>query len=529
MTASAIPDSSPDASPGAAGLDHEVVIIGAGFSGIGAAIALSRIGIRDYVVLERADEVGGTWRQNDYPGLAVDMPTFIYSYPFEMVPDWSRLYAPRDEIKAYADHCVEKYGVAPHLRFGRCVEEVVYDEADNAWEIHLEGGEALRCRYVVSASGLLVEPKMPDIEGIERFEGKLQHSADWDHDYDLSGKRVAVIGTGATAIQIIPAIAERVARLDVYQRTAIWMMGKPDFEIPEAWQRAFRRLPFLQKAIRWLINLFVEITMGMGFIRYRRFPWMFDWLERKLAQSIRDQVDDPEVAERLIPDYSFFCKRPSFSNVYYPTFNLDHVELVTEPIERITKRGVVTRDGREREIDALICATGFSVFDRSCAPNFEVIGCGGLNLGDFWETKRFQAYEGATVPGFPNYFLMMGPYSAAGASYFTMIDTQTRHLTRCLAEARRRDADFVEIRPDAHERNFRKVLRRRADTVLFGGRCETANSYYFDARGDTPGIRPVTGGEHWLRSHLFSLRDYTFERRSRSDPSRQSAGRWEES
>jgi cation diffusion facilitator CzcD-associated flavoprotein CzcO len=308
-------------------------------------------------------------------------------------------------------------------------------------------------------------------------------------------------------------IAEQVAQLDVYQRTAIWMMGKPDAPVSAALQSAFRRFPLLQKLIRLLINLVVEVTMGLGFIRYRHFPWIFAWLEKKLAQSIRDQVDDPETAEKLIPDYSFFCKRPSFSNVYYPTFNRENVDLITDPIERITKNAIVTCDGREREVEAIVCATGFSVFDRSCMPNFEVIGRDGLNLGDFWESNRYQAYEGATVPGFPNFFLMMGPYSAAGASYFTMIDTQTRHLTRCLEEARKHAFNYVEVKQQAHDRDFRKVNRRREDTVLFGGNCATSNSYYFDKHGDTPGLRPVTGGEHWLRSRFFSLRDYRFERR----------------
>jgi cation diffusion facilitator CzcD-associated flavoprotein CzcO len=500
-----------------AGLDHEVVIVGSGFSGIGAAISIEEMGIHDFVVLERADDVGGTWRQNDYPGLAVDMPTFIYSYPFEMRPEWSRLFAPRDEIKAYADHCVDKYGIRPHIRFGASVRRARYDEAANHWQIELESGEAISCRYLVSASGLLVEPKMPEIEGLEDFEGKVQHSAHWDHGYDLAGKRIAVIGTGATAIQIVPVIAEQAARLDIYQRTAIWMLSKPDFAIPEGWQRLFRRLPFVQHLIRFLINAFVEVSMGMGFVRYERFPWIFDWLEKRLAQSIRDQVDDPETAEKLIPDYSFFCKRPSFSNAYYPTFNRENVHLVTDPITRITQRGIETKSGEERPVDVLICATGYSVFDRTCMPNFEVLGTRGVSLGEFWETHRYQAYEGATVPGFPNLFLMMGPYSAAGASYFTMIDTQTRHLTRCLKEARRRRANYIEIRQEPHERDLAKVDRRREETVLFAGNCTTANSYYFDKRGDTPGLRPVTGLEHWLNSRFFSLGDYRFERRPTPD------------
>ena len=489
------------------------MIVGSGFSGIGAAIKLREIGVHDFVVLEKADDLGGTWRDNDYPGLAVDMPSFIYSYPFEMRSDWSRVYAPAQEIKAYVDHCADRYQIRQHIRFGNRVLSTEYDEVRNVWRTRIDGGGELVSRYFVGASGLLVEPKLPDIPGIDTFEGKLVHSARWDHDYDLIGKRVAVIGTGATAVQLIPAIAGKVARLDVYQRTAIWLMGKPDAEINEGMQRLLRRAPFLQHAVRYAINLLVEIAMGLGFIRYRQFPWIFDFIEKKLIESMRSQVDDPVIQEKLIPPYSFFCKRPSFSNEYYSVFNREHVELVTDPIERIERHSVVTRDGSEREIDALICATGYSVFDRSCMPTFEVIGRRGKNLGDFWEAERFQAFEGLSVPGFPNFFLMMGPYSAAGASYFTMIDTQTHHLARCLREARRRGANCIEIRQAAHDRDFAKVNRRREDTALFAGRCGASNSYYFDARGDTPGLRPVTGLEHWLNSRFFRLRAYDFERR----------------
>jgi len=489
------------------------LIVGSGFSGLGAAIALKRIGIDDFTVLEKADDVGGTWRQNDYPGLAVDMPSFIYSYPFAMSPEWSRVYAPAGEILSYARDCAERYGVRPHIRFQCGVERAAYDAHENLWRVHTESGEVLASRYLVTATGLFTEPRMPDIEGLDSFGGRLLHSAHWDHDYDVTGKRVAVIGTGATAIQLIPEIVDRVARLDVYQRTAIWLMGKPDAEISERTQRLFRRAPFLQKWIRWGINAFVEAAIGTGFIRYTRFPWIFRRLEKKLVADIRSQVDDPEIQEKLIPKYDFFCKRPSFSNAYYPVFNRSHVELVTDPIARVTNRAVVTRDGTEREIDALICATGYGVFDRASMPTFEITGRDARNLGDFWERNRFQAYEGATVPGFPNLFLMMGPYSITGASYFTMIDTQTRHLARCLRAARKRGANYIEVKQAAHDRDFAKIQRRREQTLLFGGDCTGSNSYYFDARGDAPGLRPVTGFEHWLKSHRFSMKDYAFERR----------------
>jgi cation diffusion facilitator CzcD-associated flavoprotein CzcO len=493
--------------------DYEIIIVGSGFSGIGAAIELQKKGFHDFILLEKADDLGGTWRDATYPGLAVDMPSFIYSYPFEMSAEWERVYPTGREINNYTRHCAKKYGIRPHIRFGKKVIRTVYDEAMNFWRVHLESGDVLTARYFVSASGLLVEPKLPDIEGIEGFSGKLMHTGRWDGDFDLRGKRVGVIGTGASAIQVVPAIVDEVASMSIFQRTPIWLMSKPDAEISPRLKNAFRRLPFLQRWIRWAINVFVELTMGPGFIHYKKFPWMFDKLEESLIESMRSQVDDPETQEKLIPAYSFFCKRPSFSNTYYSCFNRESVELVTDPIVRVTEQGLRTGDGQEREFDVLICATGYSVFDRSCMPNFEVVGREGLNLGDFWGEKRFQAYEGATVPGFPNFFLFMGPYSAAGASYFTMIDTQSRHLTRCLAEAGRRGANFIEVSERAHEENFRSIEERRGDTLLFAGNCAPANSYYFDKNGDTPGLRPVTGGQHWWKSRTFSMKDYRFEAR----------------
>jgi cation diffusion facilitator CzcD-associated flavoprotein CzcO len=498
---------------GPVALDHEVVIIGSGFSGIGAAVALQKMGIQDFLILEREQRPGGTWVQHDYPGLEVDMPFFTYCYPFETKPDWSHLYPSGAELREYTLHCIEAYDLARSIRCASAASRAEYDAASNVWRVGLESGEVLVTRYLVNATGLLVIPKLPEIDGIDAFEGKLIHTARWDHDFDAAGKRIAVIGTGATAIQLIPALAEGVKRLDVYQRTPIWMMPKPNPQLSPGFQRALRAAPMLQTLLRWIANLVVEIMMGLGLVRYARFPWIFGSIERKLVEYIRSEVRDPAVQEKLIPRYTFFCKRPSFSNTYYATFNRPNVELVTQPIARVTKNAIVTTDGREREIDALVCATGYQVFNRRCVPGYEIIGREGRNLGEFWQEHRFQAYEGATVPGFPNLFLFMGPYSTAGLSYFTMIDTESKHMTRCLRAARKRGANYIEVRRQAHERDFAKIDRRRRATVFFAGSCAGSNSYYFDERGDTPGLRPVSGLEHWWRSRFFSLKDYLFEQR----------------
>ncbi len=506
-----------DSPSAAVAIDHEVVIIGSGFSGMGAAVALQKAGIQDFLILEKEDAFGGTWVQHDYPGLEVDMPFFIYSFPFEMKADWSQVYPTGREMRDYTLHCAEKYDLARRVRCGATVARAEYDEATNVWRVESADGETFVCRYLVNATGLLVLPKMPEIPGIESFGGKVIHSARWDWDFDLTGKRVAIIGTGATAIQLIPELVDQVAHLDVYQRTAIWLLPKPNPKLTEMAQRIFRVAPVVQVLARWLTNLVVEISMGLGMVRYKRFPWIFDWIEKKAKDYIRTEVEDPETVEKLTPDYSFFCKRPSFSNTLYACFNRSNVDLVTDPIDRVTADAVVTTDGVERRIDALICATGYNVFNRECMPGYALVGRDGVDLGEYWESNRYQAYEGATVPGFPNLFLFMGPHSAAGASYFTMIDTQSKHMTRCIQEARRRGTHFVEVKQGAHDRDFEKVNRRRGETVLFAGRCATSNSYYFDGHGDTPGLRPVTGFEHWLNSRFFSLGHYRFDADSRAN------------
>ncbi len=493
-------------------LDHEIVIVGSGFSGLGAGIQLKKMGLDNFVILERANDLGGTWRDNTYPGLTVDVASTSYSYGFELSPDWTRLYAPGAQVKAYADHCAQKYGLAAHLRYGCAVVGAIYSESSNTWTTELADGRRLVSRYLVSATGLFGPPKLPTIPGVESFAGKIMHTAQWDHSYDFSHKRVAVIGTGATAIQVIPEIVEQLAHLDVYQRTPIWLLPKPDLAISEAARARFRRFPVLQRLARYATNALNEVLFGIGFSHFRQVPALFRWLEKVGVSHIRKQVTDPLLQEKLRPRYSFFCKRPSFSNTYFPVFNRPNVELVTTPIERITPNGLVTSDGTERPIDALICATGYSVFERGIVPAFEIRGRGGLEIGDYWTKNRFRAFQGITVPNFPNYFMIFGPYSAASASWFGMIDTQVRHLSRCLAAARQRGAECIEVKQTSFDEDFEHVLRRRRNQLLFFGNCAQSNSYYLDRNGDAPLIRPATQLGMWIRSHLVSMNHYNFTR-----------------
>jgi cation diffusion facilitator CzcD-associated flavoprotein CzcO len=491
-------------------LDHEVAIVGAGIAGIGAAIKLKQEGIDDFVIIDQADDVGGTWRDNTYPGLAVDVPSFSYQYSFELNPRWSRDFAPGAEVKRYVDHCVDKYGLREHLRLGTEVHKAVFDDATHSWRLHVPGGE-ISSRYVITATGGLVKPKLPDIEGLQDFAGTTIHTARWDHDHDLRDERIAVIGTGATAVQLLPQIAPAVRRLYVYQRTPIWVLPKPDVPTGPL-QHAFRFVPGLQNGVRLSASAIVEVGMVLGVMYNRQFPFIARSVEELGKAWIRRQVSDPVLQDKLTPRYGFGCKRPSVSNTYYPTFNRENTTLVTDPIERITTTGIRTRDGVHREIDTLILATGYFTTELENLPPVPVYGRDGFDLGEFFRTNRLQSYEGTSLPRVPNAFAMFGPYAFSGSSWMFMVENQAAHALRVIKEARKRGATLVEVTQEANDRFFAQMIGRQGNTIFFNNRCQTANSYYFDSNGDAPFVRPSTAVETWWRARHFDLDDYTYER-----------------
>jgi cation diffusion facilitator CzcD-associated flavoprotein CzcO len=488
--------------------DHEVLIVGAGFSGIGVAISLQKVGIDDYAIVESGDRFGGTWQWNTYPGVAVDIPSFSYQFSFERRADWSRVYAPGAELRAYAEHCAAKYELHSKARFNVRVDGATFDEDANLWRITTNNGEELTARHVVDATGVLTHPKRPDIPGVDDFDGITLHTARWDHTQDLGGKRVAVIGTGASAVQVIPAIADEVAHLTVFQRTPIWCLPKYDAAIPARARWVLGRVPGASQVARLASQSLVELSFPIAAHYHRTLP-VAGLVEKQARAFLEAEVKDPVIRDKLTPRYPLGCKRPSFHNEYLTTFNRPHVHLETTPIERITSDAVVTSDGEAHEIDALILATGFKVFDPGNMPAYPVTGSAGADLESFWAQNRHQAYEGVTVPGFPNYFTMFGPYGYNGSSYFNLIETQARHIVRCLRHAKDVGATLVEVRPEANARYFAQMLRRRNRQVFWQAGCSLANSYYFDAHGDVP-LRPVPTLETVWRSRRFPLADYRF-------------------
>ncbi|MFJ9370338.1 flavin-containing monooxygenase [Nocardia sp. NPDC101769] len=491
---------------------HEVVIVGAGLGGIGAGVALRRIGVENFVLVDKWPKVGGTWLTNTYPGVAVDIPSPVYNFSFQPRSHWSRFFAPGTELQRYAEEVVDRQGLRGKLRLGSGVVRGVFDEERDVWRIALEDGAEITARYVIGAVGGLEQPHNPDIPGIGDYTGKIMHSSRWDHDYDYRGERVAVIGTGATALQVIPELAKEVAQLTVYQRRAIWIGPKVDFPMGPVANAVLNFAP-LQRTVRFVGNVGVNAGLGAGLAisNYPRLTSMgMTAAETAMKAFLFSQVRDPELRRKLTPDYRFGCKRPSISNSYFKTFTLPHVDLVTEAIEHFTPTGVVSADGREREFDMVLCATGFKVMEKGYTPPYPIYGRDGLELGEFWDEHRFQAYQGVSVPRFPNAFLIVGPYAYAPGSYIPLIESTSAHAARVIGEARRRGATRVEVRQQPHDEYFARMDRRAKRTHLFTQGCITSNTYYINYQGDGAAFRPSTQLEMYWENRHFPLDDYRY-------------------
>ncbi|KWX02931.1 Cyclohexanone monooxygenase [Carbonactinospora thermoautotrophica] len=481
--------------------DPAVVIVGAGFAGLGMAIQLKRAGVEGFVVLEKADEVGGTWRDNRYPGCACDVQSHLYSYSFEPNPAWSRMFAEQQEIWDYLKHCAEKYRITPHIRFGTELVGAEYDDATGTWRVRTNRG-AITTRALVLATGPLHQPAYPDIPGIDRFRGKAFHSAEWDHGYDLAGKRVAVIGTGASAIQFVPRIAPRVDRLHLFQRTPPWILPKPDRSISPLEQRLFRAVPALQRLYRSAIYWTLEARI-LGFTVH---PRLMKLAEAVARQHLRRQVPDPELRRKLTPDYTIGCKRILISNDYYPALTRPNVELVTDGIAEIREHAVVTRDGVERPVDAIIYGTGFHVIDAF--DHLDIVGRDGLKLREAW-SGGVEAYLGVTVAGFPNLFFLLGPNSGLGhSSMVFMIEAQVRYVLQALRPLLRGDARAVDVRADV-QATFNQRLQARLREAVWGiGGCR---SWYLDENGVNRALWPGSTAEYWLRTRRLKPAEYRIE------------------
>jgi cation diffusion facilitator CzcD-associated flavoprotein CzcO len=486
-------------------LDYDVVIVGAGLSGIGAGIELLRRGNSSFRLIEAAADLGGTWRDNTYPGVAVDIASSSYCFSFETDFPWTNTYAPGAEIQAYTRHCAEKYGVSRHILYEARVRLARFDEASDTWITELDNGTKVRSRYLIAATGLFGPPKRPDIPGLETFAGRAMHSGQWDHAYDLSAKRVAVIGTGASAVQIVPEIAPRVGRLAVFQRTPIWVAPRPDAPLAPG-RMSPRRFAAVRKALRAWSETRIELLTFLV-VNYGMMRPIARLIQRHTLGWMRRQVRDADTAARLLPTYGLGCKRPAISNTYLAAFNRDNVALVTQPIARICAEGIVTADGELHEADAIVLATGFLTTEKENGPTFDVVGRDGVELTEWWDAHRRQAYAGVSMPGFPNFFLTAGPY-AGGFNWFAMLEANLAHIMACIDTARARAATRVEVRADAHAEFMRHIWRRADGTVFKHGVCGGSNSYYIDRHGDAS--LPLPHTPWWRVLTARRTRDYAF-------------------
>jgi cation diffusion facilitator CzcD-associated flavoprotein CzcO len=458
------------------GRQLRIAIIGAGPGGLCMGIRLKGAGFERFEILEKAGGVGGTWYHNRYPGCACDVPSHLYSYSFEMKSDWSRPYAPQPEILAYLEHCAVKYGLLPHCRFGDAVRRARWDEAAARWTLELASGRTTSADVVVSAIGMFNETALPDIPGLGSFGGTLLHSARWNPDHDPAGEVVGVIGSAASAVQLVPEIAKQAERVFLFQRTANWVAPKEDEPYSEKQLERFRSDPGFALAVRERI---FESFGG---------PRLFEQVRPDMEAACRAGmavVDDPALRALLQPDHPWGCKRPLFSNDYYPAFNRPNLELVTDPIERITPSGIRTREGRERRLDTLILATGFAT--TKFLSSIDVTGRGGLAIADAWR-EGAQAYKGVTTSGFPNLFMLYGP-NTNGDSILSMLEYQADHVLRQIQRIAREGLAWIDVKPAAMAAWNAELQRELASIELWQAGC---TDYY-----RAPGGRIVT---QWPRS-----------------------------
>ncbi len=475
----------------------DTLVIGAGFAGIGAAIRLEQDGFRDFAILEKADELGGTWRDNTYPGCACDVESHLYCFSFAPNPDWSRSFATSAEILKYLRACADRYRVRERIRFGCEVREARWDGTARRWRLETSLGP-FDARVLIAGMGPLSEPRVPELPGLASFAGRMFHTARWDHSCALEGRSVAVIGTGASAVQVIPAIQPLVKRLSVYQRTPAWVVPQGDREIGERERGLLRRIPALGRARRARLYLFREL-LALGFLH----PRLMKPLEAVILRQLARAVPDPELRRKLTPSYGMGCKRILLSDRYWPTFNRENVELVSEKIREIRPRSIVCEGGREREADVLVLATGFRVTDL---PFYDrVHGAGGRTLREAWQDSP-KAHLGISVSGFPNLFLLLGPNTGLGhSSVVLMIESQLSHVLGALRYMREHRLPVLEPRASAQARFVERVDARMPGTIWSAGACA---SWYIDRTGRNSTIWPGFTWTYRLRVRRFNPKEY---------------------
>ncbi len=477
-----------------------ILIIGCGFGGIALAIALKEAGISGFTILERAADVGGVWRDNSYPGAACDVVSRLYSFSYDQDYEWSTAFAPRDEIFAYIQRCVARHGIREHVRFGCEVKSALFDATTGNWTIETTRGERFRTPILVSAVGLFNNPSIPDLPGRDQFKGVQFHSARWDHGYSLAGKTVAVIGTGASAVQFVPRIAREVGKLYLFQRSPQYVMPKTLFPGTGEWDRWLQQYPRLRGLARLKI-----------FFMFERFIWRRKYRpqlrlagEAAFRKLLETKIKDPELRRKLTPDYPMGCKRQLVSDEWYDALVRPNVEVVDNPIDHIDADGIVTKDGTHRRVDAIIYGTGFT--PTAFLTPMRIVGLDGRDLNETW-SKGAEAYLGLTVTGFPNFFMMYGPNTNAITSIIYVLECQARYIVSAIALLRRKGARFMNVRADQQRRFNEEAQARLAQTVPARPDCFT---YFKDPNGRITTQWPGYALEYRIRTHAARASDFEF-------------------
>lgn len=489
---------------------YKVAIIGSGFGGIAAAIRLLQNNIRDVVILEKASDVGGTWRENQYPGAACDVQSHMYSLSFAAKTDWSKRYAEAPEILEYIQNLIKNYELNPLIQFNKEVISTIYNENECHWDVHLKDGQHLQAQFLIFASGPLHIPQIPNIKGIEKFKGEIFHSASWNHQYDLNGKAIASIGTGGSAIQYIPEIAPKTEQLYVFQRTAAWVIPRDERQYNALDKRLFEKFDWFRKLHRARLYWSNESRV-VPIVK----PQMMK-LGQKLATAfIHYQVKNKSIAKKLTPDYTMGCKRILVSNKYYPTFNRPNVELVTDAIEQITEDSIIIKDGSKRKIDCLIYGTGFITDPRIYLKSFQCYGENNLELKDAWQ-EGAESYLGMSTKGFPNLFQLLGPNTVLGHnSVIFMIESQVNYIVQLIQASDQLKIDAVAVKAEIQDQFNEKVQAQFQGTVWQSG-CV---SWYQQEGGKNFSLWPSYTWKYWLDTRKVKLADYRFLSKTTHSPS----------
>ncbi|MER5866109.1 NAD(P)/FAD-dependent oxidoreductase [Kitasatospora sp. NPDC002040] len=491
--------------PTPAGTPHvRVAVVGSGFGGIGAGVRLRRAGITDFVILERAGSVGGTWRDNSYPGCACDVPSHLYSFSFAPNPDWPRSFSGQPDIRAYLERVTDTFGLRPHLRFNAAVTELRWEQEHTRWRITTDAG-SWTADAVVSASGALADPQIPDLPGLDTFPGKVFHSSRWDHDFDLTGKRVAMVGTGASAAQIIPAIQPKVGRLTVFQRTPAWVLPRNDREISAAEKWLHAKLPPSGKLRRGALFALRELQVD-AFVRR---PGALKLVQKLAVRNIHRGIADPKLRAQLTPDYRIGCKRILLSNTYYPALAAANTEVVSAGLTELRGSTLVAADGSEHEVDAVVFGTGFHVTDMPIAQR--VFGIDGVSLADEWK-DGMEALRGTTVRGFPNLFFVVGPNTGLGNnSMILMIESQLNYLIDALTSLAASGAAALQPTARAQRQWNLELQHRMSRTVWSTGGCQ---SWYQDSTGKNTTLWPASTTSFRRATRTVDLAEYELIRQA---------------